>query len=62
MVLMVLLRRDNLVANPQYRAVENLKIRLITKNPCSTWARTFTLVRLQACFILRRGRRRLAQV
>src|SRR4029078_6709288 len=43
-------------ASPRYRTLDHPKIRLITKNTCSTFARTFDLVRLRARSASLRGR------
>ena len=43
-------------ANPRYRTLDHPKIRLITKNTCSTLARTFAFVRFFACSSSLRGR------
>ena len=47
-------------ASPRYRTLAHPKIRLITKNACSTLARTGDFVRLQARSSLLRGRWRCA--
>lgn len=49
-------------ASPRYRTLAHPKIRLIAKNACSTFARTFDVVRFQARSVSLSGRWRWAWV